>query len=248
MKNNTVTLLFKGISLLILDIVTFMIVFSAWALVNIRLFPWAFVAILFSLITVNLAIIYSEYGVKRFGIGAYVPALTSTILYYIFVMAFTGITYIGISSKWYIISILITTLVYIGTISGLYVSGNNNTSNMEKQAIEQENVLNVTLQLMKINENIKSCNNLLEKSSYMAVMEAFIDMEERLKVSTPFGRTIKPIVLNLENQIIQKLDNVNEDLILLKTLEENQTACKSVIEIISDVKSLIVNREKLIIQ
>jgi len=245
---NIVEYLFKGISLFILDIVTFLLVFSVWALINIRVFPLAFFAILFSLIMVNVVIIASKYFIKIFGVGVYASILTNTIIYYMFVMLFTGITYIEISSKWYMISFLFATLIYITIVFGLYVSGMNKNKDMQRQEIENNKVLDITMKLMNINESIIKSSELVEKSYYTEIIKSFSDMEERLKSSTPFGRITKPIVQNVENKIISKLSDINDEAILLKTLEENQKVCKSIIEALNDVKSLIINREKLIIQ
>lgn len=248
MKNNTVPYIFKGISLIILDVITFMMIFSVWALVNIQLFPWAFIAILFSLVLVNVVILLSRDGVMLLGVGVYASTAISTILYYLFVMVFTGISYISISTKWYMIIFLIATLIYFAIISGLYAAGVNKSKDVIRQMVEKENVLDVNLQLMDIMENIKSCSSTIEKASYMAVIAAYDDMEERLKSSTPFGRTIKPIVLKSERQIIDKLYSLNEEVILLKTMDESEMACNSIIKVFLDVKALIINREKLIIQ
>lgn len=38
--------------------------------------------------------------------------------------------------------------------------------------------------------------DLVEKTSYAAMLEAFENMNERLKASTSFGRTVKPAVVN----------------------------------------------------
>lgn len=163
-------------------------------------------------------------------------------------MIFTGITYIYISQKWYMIIFLVATLLYIAIVSGIYISGVNKSEDMQRQELEHAEVLNITLQLMNINESITKSSELVEKSYYTEMMKSFNDMEERLKASTPFGRTPKPIIQSLENKISSKLSDVNDEVILLKTLEENQKTCKSIIETLNDIKSLIINREKLIIQ
>ena len=247
-NTNIVKYILKGFSLAILDIVTFMLVFSVWALVNIPLFPWAFCSILFSLVLVNILVLVSSKSIDLFGVGVYASAAISTFLYYIFVMVFTAVTYIGISPKSYLITIFIVTLVYIAIVSGLYIAGLNKNQDVIKQEREQAKVLDVTLQLMNINENLKSCSDFVEQESYIAMIEVFNDMNERFKASTPFGRITKPIVQNIENQIITTLFSLNDDVTLLNKTNENQKACESIIRVLTDIKALIKNREKLIIQ
>lgn len=249
MRNtNLVTYILKGLSLLILDVVTFMLVFSVWALVNIKLFPWAFCAILFSLILVNVLVLATRKCIQLFGVGVYASALISTSLYYVFVMIFTGAAYLWISPKWYIISTLIVTLVYIAIAAGLYIAGIKKSEDIIKQKAEQVKVMDINLQLMTINENIKNCRDSVEQVSYFAMNEAFNDMNERLKSSTPFGRITKPVVLNMEDQIISTLFKLNDDVVSLNNTNDNEITCRSITRALTDVKSLIVNREKLIIQ
>lgn len=249
MKNSDrVTYLIKIISLLILDIITFLLFFSVWALSNISLFPWALISTIFSLIMVNIAVLATKEGIIVFGREVYTSVLISTVFYYVFVMVFTGMTYIAISPKWYVIIILIATLIYIAIVSGLRISGIIKNKDMEKQELEHTKVLDINLQLMNIEENIKKAYDFVEKVSYNEIIEAFNDMNERLKLSTPFGRVTKPAVLNLENQIILKLCAINDDIALLKTTNDNKKSYIVITEVFTNIKVLIMNREKLIIQ
>lgn len=246
-NSNLITYILKGISLLILDAVTFMLVFSKWALLNINLFPWAFCMIMFSLVLVNAAVLASKRIVGFAGAGVYAPLITCTILYYLFIMIFTGIAYIAITAKIYLIISLIVTLIYIAAVSGLYVSGINRREDMEKQEFEKAMVMEVTLQLLNIGESIKSCRDFVEKTDYDEMTEAFDDMNERLRASTPFGRIAKSLVLSLENDIISKLSEITNETELIKASEENQKSCKIITNICRDVKALIINREKVIV-
>ena len=193
-------------------------------------------------------VLVSSKSIELFGVGAYASALICTFLFYIFVMVFTGVTYIGITPRWYVIITLIATLLYILVILGLCISGLNKNKDMLNQETEKAKVLDVTLQLMTIDANIKSCSNFVEEESYAAINEAFVNMDERITASTPFGRITKPVVINLEDQIVLKLSAISDDVTSLKSISDQQKACKSVVESLSDVKNLIINREKLIIK
>ncbi len=249
MKNtNIVTTIFKGISLVLLDIITFIIVFLFWTLSDTHLFQWVLSAVVFALIFTNVMVSMSKKCVQLFGVAAYSSALVSTFLYYLFVMFFTGYNYLSISPKWYVISILIATLVYVAILAGLYIAGVNKNTDASKQQIEQAKVLDVNLQIMNINDAVLSCSDFVDPETYTAMKEAFFDMKERLMASTPFGRTIKPIVVNLENQIFAKLTEIQNNIMALKSTNPNNENCKSITDTFVEVKTLIINRERLIVQ
>ncbi|MBC3805337.1 hypothetical protein GH808_13015 [Acetobacterium fimetarium] len=243
MKNNSTSILLKGIALLILDMITCMLVFSVWALINISLFPWSFTAILVSLALVNIVVLISGKCIELFGTAMTASLLMSTVLYYLFVMIFTGLNYITISPKWYIVIFLITTLVYAFIVLGLYSSGVNKSKDMIKHGIEQGKVQNVKLQLIEIKKNIMSTINFMTKENHAKMVEAFDSMNERLNASTPFGRTNKTVILDYEDQIHAKLTSINEDILLLNA--SNDETGKSITEALMDVKALIIYREKL---
>jgi len=248
MKNNGITYLLKGISLAILDVVTLMLVFSVWALVNISLFPWALITILFSIFIVNIMVLVSDKCIRLFGIGVYTSALISTFLYYLFVMVFTGLTYFTISSKWYMIFTLIGLLLYVAVISGLYISGINKKQDIVKNEIERDKVLDLKIQLMTLNESINKCCDFIEKADYSEMIKSFNQLNERAESSTPFGRIDKPVVEKFETQIKLELSEINEKICLLKSDEENKDSCKNIVEALNNVKAKIINREKLILQ
>ena len=192
MVNNLVTFIFRGIALLIVNIVTLILMFSLWGINHTPLFPWALLAIIFSLSIINIATLTSNKIINKFGIGAYTALTTSSIIYYIFIMVFTGFTYYDITTLWYIIIILVATLFYVSTISGLYVSSFNKNKDMADHELENQRVMNLNLQIITIHEKINSLKKYVDQDSYLIMIESFNDMNERLKASTPFapwGRT-----------------------------------------------------------
>lgn len=246
-RNDLVEYLLKGISLLILDLITIIIVFSVWILVNISVFPLAFLAIFTALAMLNLVVVASGIGVQKLGIGVYDSVLLSTFLYYLATMIFTGLTYIWISPKWYLVLFLITSLIYVVTLSALYVAGMNNSHDRMRQENEKERTLDLNLQLMYVNDNLMESKNFVDSSYYDEMVAAYADLVERIKASTPFGRILKPIVQDVENKIIDRLIGINEKVILLRKTDDSQDK-QRINESFMEIKSLVINREKLIIQ
>jgi hypothetical protein len=163
-------------------------------------------------------------------------------------MVFTGISYISISPKWYIITYFIISLLYIAVILGLYISGSNKSKDILQTKVEQSEVLNTKLQLITLDENIKSCRDTVGKYNYDAIVAAYNDMSERLAASTPFGRTTKPVVIEFEKQISSKLSAINDDILSLKTSTEDESSGEVIIKALTDTKISIINREKLLVQ
>lgn len=143
---------------------------------------------------------------------------------------------------------LLATLFYILIMYGLYYSGINKSKNHEQHEQEQLKRQEITMQLTAINENLYSNKSFMEQSNYLEIMEQFVSMKERLEASTPFGRIPKMIVVNIENQITSKLFKINEYVVSLASINEKQAICKTIAELLIEVRLLVINREKLIIQ
>ena len=249
MKNrNSTSMILKMLGLLILDIITVLLVFSVWSLIDLPIFLLSIIAIFFSLILLNAAILSYDRAIERFGVGATVSCVATIIFYYLFVMVFTRFAYLTITPKWYTIIILVASLILLMIIAGLYFSGMNKAFDTYKQKMEQKKVLDITLQNINIEQCIKGYKGRIEGSAYQSLVKAFDDMYERIKASTPFGRSTREIVIQMEEQISEKLSKIYEDLDLIKDTEGSTELAASVSKSMSDVKNLVINREKMMAQ
>lgn len=240
--------LIKGIVLLILDIITFLLVFSFWTLLNFPVFLWSSSAILLTLMMLNGVILTSRYFIKSFGVGVYSSLLASTLLYYLSTMVFTGATYILIAPKRYVLLFLLITLVYILVVFGLFVSGVTKNQDLVRKEKEKEKMLDLNLLLFRINDNLRKSKDYVDELCYFELSNAYTEMEERIRRSTPFGSTGKPVIENLETKILTKLQEINESISSLQYLEEKVGKDKSIVDALNDVKIFTINREKLNIQ
>jgi len=248
--NNTkqVTDILKLISIVILDIITFILVFSIWAIVNISLFPLALGAILFVLVLVNLMVLYSKGIIGVLGIGSYASMISITILYYVIVMIYTGLVYAVSTNKGYAITDLVITLFYLVVIAGLYISGSNHKLDSTSQDSEKEKTMNVNLQFMNIYDTIKNSSDFIEVGKHNEIMNNFELAKERFSTSSPFGRISKSTVIDIETHIMLKLSQLNDNILLLSDLNNTENTYENIVNKICEINTLIKNREKLIIQ
>lgn len=245
---NVISGVLKVTALLLFDTICILIVFSVWAIVNIPLFPLAFSSIVFSLIVLNVIILLSNGAIQLFGIASYISALIVTILYYGFIMTFTWATYIFISPKWYLISILTATLIYFSIAACLYFSGSNKSAELYNQKVQSDRVLDVKVLLMNVKSELFGLHNIVDKSSYNAILAMFNQMEERLLSSTPFGRNSESAIDNLERQINYNLSTIRNELTLLKNANKETIDTSELKKHMFEVENLICNREKIIIK
>lgn len=246
--NSFISGVLKAISLLLFDTICLLIVFSVWVIVNIPLFPLALCSILFSLLTLNLVIVFSKSAVRLFGIGIFISALIVTVFYYGFIMTFTWATYILISPKWYLIAILTATLSYLLIITGLYIAGSKKGADCANQEVQSSKGKNNKTLLMNIRNELGRLQNIVEKQSYNSTLATLNEMEERLMASTPFGRNTEPVIDTLEQQIYFNLSSIIDELTLMKNANGSTIDFLEIKNQMVEVKNQIYNREKLIIK
>ncbi len=247
LRNNIINLL-KLIMVIIIDIITVLLVFSIWALMNLPLFPVAICAIFLSMILLDAVLLLPSEFAHKLGVASYSSLLVSTIIYYTATMILTGIVYNTITTRWYLILSLSFVLVYIFVITGLYISGLNHSEDINRQDTEKKRMLDANLQLMKINDNIRGCNGMITVQQYDLITGEFDLLKERLLASTPFGRVTKPVILDMEVELLDQLNLLNDTILLLRIEKEQKKALENTLRLISDVKSITINREKLIVQ
>ena len=130
----------------------------------------------------------------------------------------------------------------------LHLSGIRKRQDIVNQDVEQERKLDMKLRFISLKEAIEKCENFVEKDSYNEMIKTFLDLQDRFESSTPFGRNVKPVVVKFEQDIILKFNEVQDNVALLKSEEEILKCCKIIIVALSDLKVMIINREKMLFQ
>ena len=246
-KTTSTSYTLKLLGLLVLDMLTLLLVFSVWVLVNLRVFPWALSAIILALVFVHIVVLRFGQAVQRFGVGATASAVIISILFYLFVMAFTGLTYIAITPRGYVTTILVGLLAYLSIMAGLYVSGNKKISDLADHQAEQRKGMEITLQMINIEQSLKVSRKFVEEAPYQTMLKAFNSLNERLKASTPFGRTSTPSVLTMEEQIPEELTDISRDVGMLSDVESREERIMAIVDSLVKAKDLLVHREKLML-
>lgn len=231
------SIVFKVISILIIDIVTIKIVFSIWVLLNIGLFPLAICFIFLSLIIFNFVIAFSSTIIEKFGMSLFITLASSSAIYYFFTMIFTGINYIVITPKMYFVLMMVVTLLFLLINAGFLVVKNKNNN-------EKEYMNNIKLLMMSTIDSLQKNKDFLNENDYVNLKSSIEKTFERLNSSTPFGRISDVNVINKEHEIIRKIKEVN--LLFSNKLDKNTT--KDANEIVETIYYLVCYREKLIIK
>ncbi len=240
-SGSAVRMVFKVLIALIIDVITFLLAFSFWTLLNLAVFPAAITAVLIALICLNIVILAASPLRAAFGVGISVSATILTAVYYLAVMVFTGFTYLFIIPKTYLIIYLILTLVYIAVLAGLFISGSNNQRDVARRATEKAMTLDISMLMLALKRSLAEMTA-GSADGGKTVLAVFREMEERLSASTPFGRSSKPAVINMETQIAAKLN-----LIISKAAAEGDAGREAVIMLLKETKTMIMDREKLIL-
>ena len=240
-NNMAVRMVFKVLSVLIIDVVTFLLIFPFWMLLNWAVFPAALTAILLALLCLDVVVLTSSQMRAAFGVPVFASVTITTVLYYLAVMVFTGVTYLFIQPKNYLIISLLLTLVYIAVLAGLFISGTNSRRDGMRRDGERSMTRNVNMLLLALKRTLAEATA-GNPEGRRAVMAAFGELEERLQASTPFGRSVKPAVTNMETQIVEKLNTIG-------TSASNTQADGALYELLTsqlqEAKTMIMDRERL---
>ena len=242
MNNNmAVRMVFKVLSVLIIDVVTFLLIFPFWTLLNWAVFPAALTAILLALLCLDVVVLTASQMRAAFGVPVFASVTITTVLYYLAVMVFTGVTYVFIRPKSYLIISLLLTLVYIAVLAGLFISGTNSRRDGMRRDTERAMTHDVNMLLLALKRTLsEATGGSLEGSR--AVMAAFGELEERLQASTPFGRSAKPAVIQMETQIVAKLNSIGTS---ASNAPADGALYESLASQLHEAKTMIMDRERL---
>ncbi|WP_326908454.1 hypothetical protein [Sedimentibacter sp. MB31-C6] len=235
-NNKMLSWIFKGFSLLIIDVVTIKIVFSIWAILNISVFPMAICFIFLSLIILNIVIALSSRIIETYGMSLFITTLSSSVIYYLFSMVFTGIVYITITSKWYFIVMMLVTLFFFLLNVGYLNIRNNNK--------EKEYMTDIKLLMIHTNKSLEQNKDIIEENEYNNLKNSIERTFERINSSTPFGRISEINTIKKENEIIYNIEEVNS----LLTDSSNVKDFNSIKKMFDNIYNMVYEREKLIIK
>ncbi|GAU76256.1 hypothetical protein [Fusibacter sp. 3D3] len=244
MENNTLFKPLKILGLTLLDLLTIMLVFSVWALINMPLFRWAVLGIFIPLLALNLLIYKSDSLVDSYGIPSFLSFLTSSFALYLLMMIFTGITYAFIKPREYIMYTLFFYLIYIVIFSGLYISGLNSRRQKEDQYFERVDVQQINELIISVENHL---NQLEKNEKVQSWLNLFDIMVERFNASTPVGRIQSQSIIEQEKHIVDQLSGLCKELQNYSLQVEDNYGAIHIEETIKQITKLILNKEKMIV-
>lgn len=245
--NSTVKMGLKIAAAILIDVITLLLFFSVWNILHLALLPYGLGAILFTMILVNVVILLSDSLISLSSVPIYASLLTSTLIYFIAVMTVTNLFYHFISVRFYLLLFFGLTLFYVLVLLGTYAASVNNKHTTHRMEQERAGVADITGRLLMIGENLRKSKGSVSPEEYTSMVRAFDAMDERIKSSTPFGRSEKPAVADAERHILQKLAMLNANVAQMSAAAPEKEPCEKLAEDMGEIRNMVMNREKLMV-
>jgi hypothetical protein len=184
-----------------------------------------------------MVVVLSRKIIIEFGMSLFIIAVSSSAFYYLFVLIFTGITYLTITPKWYFIIMMLVSLFFILINSGFMIKRNKRTE-------EKEYIIDVKILMMNTKDILRLNKDNIEAKAFADLNSSIDRAYNRLNSSTPFGRISGLKVSESEHEIIIKIENAND---MLNGISDG-TDIKSIIKMFDNIYHMVCNREKFIVK
>lgn len=230
----------KCVLLAVVDTLTIWLLFSLWSIYDYVVFPWVLLnvlAVLFIADTVVLAIPHIQ---KLLHAASATSIMLITAFYYVFTIVFTGLTYLWMEPQWYFLVSLLLLLAFFGCFVGVYAFERRpKRDGRIGQAGQLQRLM------LDLGVSVQTIRVRLEERTGEAFFKAFETMRADVEFSTPFGRSIDPVVQDMEDAILSRIDRVNgevRDIASMSTID--QLRLKSLMAEFLEINELLRNREK----
>lgn len=234
----------KCVLLAVVDTLTIWLIFSFWSMYHYVVFPWVLLnilAVLFIADTVVLAIPHIQ---KLLHAASATSIMLITAFYYVFTVVFTGLTYLWIEPKWYFGASLLFLISFIGCFAGIYLFERRPKHSRRREQAGQLQPLMLDLGASARMISGRLEDNLDERTGE-AFFKAYETMRAGVEFSTPFGRSIDPVVQDMEDAILSRVSRVNEEAKALALMQDtDQIRLKSLMAEFLEINELLRNREK----
>ncbi|HEY8364373.1 MAG TPA: hypothetical protein VIK84_02265 [Haloplasmataceae bacterium] len=134
MKSNSISFLFKGLILVVIDIIACLIIFMVWDLDATSIKLWAVLFTLVSLFMVNIVGLFSNAIISKFGSSM----IITSSLYFLGQLIFTWLAYLQIDETIYIVISLIIFLAYLVTSYAFSLSGLKHKEYLQKKETQEK--------------------------------------------------------------------------------------------------------------
>lgn len=236
-------LLWKCLLLALLDIGTVLLFFAIWDIIQLKIFPFVLLNLLLVLLAVDIAVIAFPHARRRQPEASWMPFSVLTALYYIFTLLFSGLTCTWMEPAGYAAWGFFLFAAYISGTLAVMFSRKRKASHPEGR--EPVDLQQLQQQMAELEQFIRVSQEMLEPRQYDSLCRAYASLREKLAYSTPFGRSPKPVVMDMEKRIADRITNCLSKMQEICPQNASETVKRVTISFL-DTSELIKNKEKLL--
>ena len=228
--------------LLLVDVVTLLLFFSSWFQPALTVFPFALLNIMAVLVVLNLTVFLALHIQRSFRGISSASLITAAVLLYVFILCFTWLAYSWISVTGYLLISLLAFAAYLASVTVIYLVGRRGAG---KAAEGEQRVTIQDMQrlLMELETAVHGLQGLLTPRQYESLCRAFSDLREKVYFSTPFGRTSRPVVLDMEKRVEDRLERIISRM-MQPPADGRDDWIGGILSGLMDTTELLKNREK----
>ena len=236
-------LLWKCLLLALLDIGTVLLFFAIWDIIQLKIFPFVLLNLLLVLLAVDIAVIAFPHARRRQPEASWMPFSVLTALYYIFTFLFSGLTCTWMDPAGYAAWGFFLFAAYIaGTLAVVFPRKRKAGHPEGRELVDLQQL---QLQMAELEKFIRVSQEMLEPRQYDSLCRAYASLREKLAYSTPFGRSPKPVVMDMEKRIADRITNCLSKMQEICPQNASETVKRVTISFL-DISELIKNKEKLL--
>lgn len=238
-------LVWKCLLLAILDVGTVLLFFTVWDVVHMPIFPIIVMNLLLAVLAVDVAVLAVPYVRRRFPDLSWLPVSLITAFYYITVLLFTALTCTWMAPKDYAIWASLLFMAYIaGALATTLAKRYRRRGRFGMS--EQADLIQTQRNMEDLEWRIRGIEGLLEPREFDGLCRAYASLREQLAFSTPFGRSPKPVVMDMEKRISDRIGNCLDKMREVSPQNAAETASRLTLSFM-DTSELIRNKEKLMV-
>ncbi|MCI9413708.1 MAG: YfhO family protein [Clostridiales bacterium] len=240
MKKTIAATIAKGTALLLLDGVTLWLLFVYWRLAGHSVGLWALVFLAISLAALHILSLMPRETVRKIHMKSTAPLIALSFVYYLLIMAQIRLTYLWMSSRWFLVISLVMLAFFLIFFISLYMSGRSVVLEDTMTADRPVSFRQIQTLLLNMDSAVHHAERALDERQYATLRRAFETMKDEVEFSTPFGRSFSPVIVDMERSISQQMEKTGDEIaalshrtgsaVPLETIEEELLAIAQMIK------------------
>lgn len=238
-------ILLACLALAALDAATLLLFFSVWDMAALDVFPFALLNIMAVTAIFNLTVLLMPYVRRSFHTVSPTGLIASAVLYDAFTLVATGLTYAWIEIKWYLVVAAAAFAAYLLSLVLICLAGRREADGSEPAVEERISAQDMQALLLELEAAVQNVQGKLSPRQYESLCRAYADLRDRVYFSTPFGRINKPVVMDMEKRIADRVRGAIQRLAAPPASEAGEWI-GPILSSLMDATELIKNKEKLV--